>query len=84
MHNLISRLIVYKNIDEPIFKEISRLFNKFENDNPNKDELINDIYTQINKLLTVSTNYGFNKNLWHNYLAYIRLHCCCKKGTVIQ
>lgn len=71
MHNLISRLIVYKNIDEPIFNEISRLFNKFENDNPNKDELIDDIYTQINKLLTLTTNYGFNKNLWHNYLAYL-------------
>lgn len=71
MHNLISRLIVYKNIDEPIFNEISRLFNKFENDNPNRDELINAIYTQINKLLTLTTNYGFNHNLWHNYLAYL-------------
>ena len=71
MHNLISRLIVYKNIDEPIFNEITKLFNKFENDNPNKDELINDIYTQINNLLKLATDYGFNKNLWHNYLAYL-------------
>lgn len=71
MHNLISRLIVYKNIDEPIFNEISRLFNKFENDNPNRDELINEIYSQINRLLTLATSYGFNNNLWHNYLAYI-------------
>lgn len=71
MHNLISRLIVYKNIDEPIFNEITKLFNKFENDNPNKDELINDIYTQINNLLKLATDYGFNNNLWHNYLAYL-------------
>ncbi|MBR0473307.1 MAG: ATP-binding protein [Methanosphaera sp.] len=71
MHNLISRLIVYKNINEPIFNEISRLFNKFENDNPNKDELISDIYTQINHLLNLATKYGFNNNLWHNYLAYL-------------
>ena len=71
MHNLISRLIVYKNINEPIFNEISRLFNKFENDNPNKDELIGDIYTQINHLLNLATKYGFNNNLWHNYLAYL-------------
>ncbi|WP_323736538.1 ATP-binding protein [Methanosphaera sp. ISO3-F5] len=71
MHNLISRLIVYKNINEPIFTEISRLFNKFENDNPNKDELIDDIYTQINHLLNLATKYGFNNNLWHNYLAYL-------------
>lgn len=71
MHNLISRLIVYKNIDEAIFNEISRLFHKFENDNPNRDELINDIYSQINHLLTLAAYYGFNNNLWHNYLAYI-------------
>lgn len=71
MHNLISKLIVYKNIDEPIFNELTRIFNEFENENPNKDNLISDIYTQINRLLTLATNYGFNKNLWHNYLAYL-------------
>ncbi len=71
MHNLISKLIVYKNIDEPILIELSRIFNDFENESFDKNELISDIYTQINNLLSLSTTYGFNKNLWHNYLAYL-------------
>ncbi|RAP51748.1 MAG: AAA family ATPase [Methanosphaera sp. rholeuAM270] len=71
MHNLISRLIVYKNIKDPIFNEIIRIFNEFENENPNKNHLIDDIYIQINHLLNLATQYGFNNNLWHNYLAYI-------------
>ena len=29
MHKLISKLIVYKNIDEPIFLELSRIFDRF-------------------------------------------------------
>ncbi|RAP44930.1 MAG: AAA family ATPase [Methanosphaera sp. rholeuAM6] len=71
MHNLISKLIVYKNIDEPIFLELSRIFKEFENGSYNKDELVSDIYTQINRLLSLATAYGFNHNLWHNYLAYL-------------
>ncbi|MBE6485241.1 MAG: ATP-binding protein [Methanosphaera stadtmanae] len=71
MRNLISKLITYKNIDEPILTNLSTIFGAFENGNYDKNELINDIYTQINSLLTLATTYGFNKNLWHNYLAYI-------------
>ena len=32
--------------------------------------LIRKVYTQIKRLLTVATDFGFDKNLWHNYLAY--------------
>jgi predicted AAA+ superfamily ATPase len=36
-----------------------------------KEKITSDIYTVINRLLELATDYGFNKNLWHNYLAYI-------------
>lgn len=71
MHNLTSKFIVYKNIDEPILLNLSAIFRKFENGNYDEDELINDIYTQINSLLGLATDYGFNDNLWHNYLSYL-------------
>ncbi|RAP53175.1 MAG: AAA family ATPase [Methanosphaera sp. rholeuAM130] len=71
MHNLISKLIVYKNIDESILLEFSRIFKVFEKGDYDEDELIGDIYTQINNLLALATNYGFNSNLWHNYIAYL-------------
>lgn len=71
MHNLISKLIVYKNMNENIINDFSYIFKKFADNNYSEDELIDDIYTQINKLLTLATNYGFNRNLWHNYVAYL-------------
>lgn len=71
MHNLISKLIVYKNIDDEILLELSRIFKEFEQEVYDKDELISDIYTQINNLLSLATTYGFNDNLWHNYLSYL-------------
>lgn len=71
MYNLISKLIVYKNIDDEILLELSRIFREFEQGKQDKDELISDIYTQINNLLSLATTYGFNNNLWHNYLAYL-------------
>ncbi len=71
MHNLISKLIVYKNIDDNILVNLSEIFKCFENGKYDKNELISDIYTQINNLLLLSTNYGFNDNLWHNYLSYL-------------
>lgn len=71
MHKLISKLIVYKNIDEPILTNLSSIFREFESGKYDKDELIGDIYTQINSLLRLATTYGFNRNLWHNYLSYL-------------
>ena len=71
MHNLISKLIVYRNMDEPILTNLSAIFKEFESGNYDKDELIADIYSQINNLLGLATTYGFNDNLWHNYLSYI-------------
>ena len=34
------------------------------------DKLISDIYEQIKRILEVATDYGFDKNLWHNYLTF--------------
>lgn len=36
-----------------------------------KENLISKIYSLMNELLDIATNYGFNKNLWHNYLAFL-------------
>ena len=33
-------------------------------------ELVRDINTQIKHLLKVATDYGFDDNLWHNYLTF--------------
>lgn len=35
-----------------------------------KSLLIRDIYTQLKRLMIVATDYGFDENLWHNYLTF--------------
>ena len=72
MHHLTSKLVIYRNIDKnSILFRLSDIYRQFESDNFVKDDLIRDIYIEINRLLDISTHYGFDKNLWHNYLAFV-------------
>ena len=72
MHHLTSKLIVYKNIsNNSILYKLSHLFKQYETGDYDKETLIEDIYVQINRLLSIATEYGFNKNLWHNYLSFL-------------
>ena len=36
-----------------------------------KESLITRIYAEIKRLLDLSTDYGFDDNLWHNYLLFM-------------
>ena len=49
---------------------MSDIFKKFDRDEETPDKLISDIYEQIKRILEVATDYGFDKNLWHNYLTF--------------
>ncbi len=50
---------------------LSDICRRFETGQYEKEELVTEIYDQVHRLLDVATKYGFNKNLWHNYLAYV-------------
>lgn len=72
MYREISKLIMYGNMDkECILYKFADIFKRFENQESSDAQLIQDIYTQIKRLLIVATDYGFNKNLWHNYLTFV-------------
>lgn len=69
MYHIISQLIMYGNMDEnSILVQLAKLI---DNHDLSNDELISAIYTQVKRLLELATKYGFNDNLWHNYLTYI-------------
>lgn len=38
-----------------------------------KESLITRIYEQMKRLLDLATDYGFDTNLWHNYLTFIMM-----------
>ena len=72
MYRLTSRLIIYRDIGEDsILHSLAEICRRFDKGDFDKEQLIGDIYEQIHCLLDVATRYGFNKNLWHNYLAYL-------------
>ncbi len=72
MYRLTSKLIIYRKIPrDSILFRLSEICQKFSEGNYGKEELTGEILDQINRLLDLSTTYGFDRNLWHNYLAYL-------------
>lgn len=72
MYRDISKLIIYGDLKEDsILYQMGEIFKKFENKDTDSAELIKDCYKQIKRILEVATDYGFDKNLWHNYLTFL-------------
>ena len=71
MYKEIAKLILYRDLGEDsILLKLSGIFRDYELDLAEKENLTSRIYEQMKALLDLSTQYGFDKNLWHNYLAY--------------
>ena len=70
MYREVAKLIIYGNHEDTILMKMSDIFKKFDRDEETPDKLISDIYEQIKRMLEVATDYGFDKNLWHNYLTF--------------
>ncbi|MBQ8053206.1 MAG: ATP-binding protein [Lachnospiraceae bacterium] len=72
MYRLTSKLIIYRGIgEESILHCLAEICRKFDEGDYDREALISEIYEQVHRLLDLATKYGFNKNLWHNYLAYL-------------
>ena len=71
MYNEIAQLLMYGDLDEDeILYKMGELFEEYESGDYNKTELVRGINTQVKRLLKVATSYGFDDNLWHNYLTF--------------
>lgn len=71
MYRELSKLIMYGDMDKDcILYQFGEIFRRYENKTSSKAELLQDIHTQVKRLLIVATDYGFNYNLWHNYLTF--------------
>ena len=51
--------------------KLSDIIKRFDSCHYRSEELITDIYCEVKKLLDLATTYGFDKNLWHNYLTFV-------------
>lgn len=74
MYREIAKLILYGDIKEDtILYQMGEIFRKYEMKEVSNAELTREIYTQIKHLLNLATEYGFDHNLWHNYLTYFMI-----------
>lgn len=72
MYKDIAKLIIYGDLKEDsILYQMGEIFRKFENKDADNAELIKNCYKQIKRILEVATDYGFDKNLWQNYLTFL-------------
>lgn len=71
MYKEISKLLMYGDLDtDGILYKLGEVFFQYESGEYNRMELVRDINTQVKHLLKVATDYGFDDNLWHNYLTF--------------
>ena len=72
MNEIISKLIIYGDMPrDSVLMELSDICEKVKSKEFNRDELVTRVYKQVKRILIVATDYGFDSNLWQNYLTYL-------------
>jgi len=72
MYRQISKFIIYRDMQgDSILSELGRIFEDFDRNADTPEHLRSRIYVQVRRLLEIATKYGFDKNLWHNYLTFL-------------
>ena len=74
MYREISKLILYRDcLNGTILSELGKVFKDFDEKSASEDDLRTRIYAQVRRLLELATKYGFDENLWHNYLTFLMI-----------
>jgi len=72
MHKELAKLIIYRDLKkDSILTKLGEVFEDFESSKDTPEHLKTRIFIEVRRLLELATQYGFNKNLWHNYLTYL-------------
>ena len=56
---------------DSILWQLADICEKLRNGEESRDALRGRVFRQVKKLLTVSTDFAFDKNLWQNYLTFL-------------
>lgn len=72
MDQLASRLLLYGDLGQnSILMKLAKLFQDWKGNNCPRQVLVRGIYDQVKALLDLATDYGFDENLWQNYLTFL-------------
>ena len=72
MDQLVSRLLLYGDLGEDsILRRLAELFQEWQGHSTPRQTLVRGLYHQVKRLLDLATDYGFDGNLWQNYLTFL-------------
>ena len=72
MDRIVSKLLMYSDIpQDSVLYQLALVCRELRGELYNKEELVTRVYKQVKKILVISTDYGFDDNLWHNYLTFL-------------
>jgi len=72
MYRETSKLIIYSEVlKDSILGRLSEIFRELDEEKTPREVLRTRLYSEVRQLLELATKYGFDKNLWHNYLTYL-------------
>lgn len=72
MYKELSGLVLYRDLGEDsILHAMASIFHDKDLKVCDDATLVTRIYQQIKRILDVATSYGFNRNLWQDYLAFL-------------
>ncbi|MDE7209863.1 MAG: AAA family ATPase, partial [Lachnospiraceae bacterium] len=74
MYKKLMRLVVYNNIREEkenILFQLAYTIERYGSGAIDAEGAVQGIYRQIHRLLDLATEYGFDGNLWQNYLTWL-------------
>ena len=68
----LSRLVMYRELGrDSIITKLGEIIREFDSREYDKENLVSRIYEEIHKLLKVATSYGFDRNLWQDYVTFV-------------
>jgi predicted AAA+ superfamily ATPase len=72
MHREYSRLILYSDLGEnSILEALANLFRDWHEERKDLETLTKHIFVQVKRILDLATEFGFDENLWQNYLTFL-------------
>ena len=74
MDRLTSRLLLFSELgDDSILFRLADVYRRWRQGESDPAVLTRDAYRQVKRLLDLATTYGFDTNLWQNYLTFLLL-----------
>lgn len=72
MYRELPKLVMFREIgQDSVIIKLSEIIREFDSGKYDKTDLTGRIYEQIHELLKIATDYGFDKNLWQDYITFV-------------